>query len=83
MLQDADLSCFVYVEQLTLLLFLKMADQRTEPPYNRATIVPPDLGWKALVGAQASRSNISNTAPWSTLSGLSSISCSRMAARRR
>ena len=26
-LQDAGLSCFEYVEQLTLLLFLKMADQ--------------------------------------------------------
>ena len=29
-LQDAGLSCFEYVEQLTLLLFLKMADDVTE-----------------------------------------------------
>ena len=43
------LSCFEDVEQLTLLLFLKMADQLTEPPYNRAPIVPPELGWKALL----------------------------------
>lgn len=48
-LQDAGLSCFEYVEQLTLLLFLKMADQLTEPPYNREPIVPPELGWKALL----------------------------------
>ena len=48
-LQDAGLSCFEYVEQLTLLLFLKMADQLTEPPYNRPPIVPVDLGWKALL----------------------------------
>ncbi len=48
-LQDAGLSCFEYVEQLTLLLFLKMADQLTEPPYDRAPLVPPDLGWKALM----------------------------------
>jgi type I restriction enzyme M protein len=48
-LQDAGLSCFEYVEQLTLLLFLKMADQLTDEPYNRAAIVPPDLGWKALL----------------------------------
>jgi type I restriction enzyme M protein len=48
-LQDAGLSCFEYVEQLTLLLFLKMADQLTEEPYNRAAIVPPELGWKALL----------------------------------
>lgn len=48
-LQDAGLSCFEYVEQLTLLLFLKMADQLTEQPYNRAPIVPPEYGWKALL----------------------------------
>lgn len=48
-LQDAGLSCFEYVEQLTLLLFLKMADQLTEPPYSKPPIVPPELGWKALL----------------------------------
>jgi type I restriction enzyme M protein len=48
-LQDAGLSCFEYVEQLTLLLFLKMADRLTEPPYDREPIVPPELGWKALL----------------------------------
>jgi type I restriction enzyme M protein len=48
-LQDAGLSCFEYVEQLTLLLFLKMADQLTESPYERPPIVPVDLGWKALL----------------------------------
>jgi type I restriction enzyme M protein len=48
-LQDAGLSCFEYVEQLTLLLFLKMADQLTEPPYDRAPLVPRELGWKALL----------------------------------
>ena len=48
-LQDAGLSCFEYVEQLTLLLFLKMADQLTEEPYNQPPIVPPELGWKALL----------------------------------
>ena len=49
-LQDAGLSCFEYVEQLTLLLFLKMADQRTEPPYSQKPIVPPEFGWKPLLG---------------------------------
>jgi len=42
-------SCFEYVEQLTLLLFLKMADQLTEEPHNKPAIVPPTLGWKALL----------------------------------
>jgi type I restriction enzyme M protein len=48
-LQDAGVSYFEYVEQLTLLLFLKMADQLTEPPYEREPIVPPELGWRSLL----------------------------------
>lgn len=48
-LQDAGLSCFEYVEQLTLLLFLKMADQLTEEPHNKPTMVPRALSWKALL----------------------------------
>ena len=47
-LQQAGLSCVEYVEQLTMLLFLKMADQHTEPPYNQKPIVSPKWGWKAL-----------------------------------
>ena len=48
-LRDDGLSYMDYVEQLTLLLFLKMADQLTEPPYNRDPLVPPELGWKTLI----------------------------------
>src|SRR5436853_2259348 len=48
-LQDAGLSCFEYVEQLTLLLFLKMADQLTQPPYGKPAVIPATLGWKALL----------------------------------
>ena len=48
-LQDAGLSCFEYVEQLTLLLFLKMADQLTRPPFEREPVVPPELGWPPLL----------------------------------
>src|SRR5437773_6829400 len=48
-LQDAGLSCFEYVEQLTLLLFLKMADQLTEEPHDKPAVVPPELGWKSLL----------------------------------
>lgn len=50
-LQDAGLSCFEYVEQLTLLLFLKMADHLTEPPYEREPIVP-----RSSAGRRYSRS---------------------------
>jgi type I restriction enzyme M protein len=45
----AGLSNVEYVEQLTMLLFLKMADQLTEEPHNQQPIVPPELGWKALL----------------------------------
>lgn len=38
-----------YTEQITFLLFLKMADEQTRPPYNRKPIVPPSLGWQSLL----------------------------------
>jgi type I restriction enzyme M protein len=37
-----------YVEQLTYLLFLKMADEQTKPPFNRPSIVPSTYNWKTL-----------------------------------
>ena len=48
-LMGAGLSNVEYVEQLTMLLFLKMADQLTEAPYNREPVVPVELGWKTLL----------------------------------
>jgi type I restriction enzyme M protein len=48
-LMAAGLSNVEYVEQLTMLIFLKMADQLTEEPYNQKPIVPPELGWKSLL----------------------------------
>jgi hypothetical protein len=38
-----------YTEQITFLLFLKMADELTRPPYNRKPIVPPEQGWPSLL----------------------------------
>jgi type I restriction-modification system DNA methylase subunit len=35
-LRDDGMSYGDYVEQLTYLLFLKMADERSRPPYNQA-----------------------------------------------
>jgi|GEM_PF-1277943 len=48
-LMSAGLSNVEYVEQLTMLLFLKMADQLTEAPYHREPVVPAELGWKTLL----------------------------------
>ena len=39
-LRDDGMSYGDYVEQLTYLLFLKMADERSAPPYNQPSIVP-------------------------------------------
>jgi type I restriction enzyme M protein len=48
-LRDDGLSYMAYTEQITFLLFLKMADEQTKPPYNRAPIVPAKLGWPSLL----------------------------------
>jgi len=37
-----------YLEQLTYLLFLKMADEYTKPPYNRQLPIPPAYNWESL-----------------------------------
>jgi type I restriction enzyme M protein len=37
-----------YLEQLTYLLFLKMADEYTRPPYNRTLPIPPVYNWQSL-----------------------------------
>ncbi len=36
-------------EQLTYLLFLKMADERTKPPYNQPSVVPAKYNWPTLL----------------------------------
>ncbi len=37
-----------YLEQLTYLIFLKMADEYANPPYNRDVGIPEGYGWKSL-----------------------------------
>lgn len=37
-----------YLEQLTYLLFLKMADEYSKPPYNRDIHIPDDCKWETL-----------------------------------
>jgi type I restriction enzyme M protein len=47
-LRDDGLSYQDYIEQLTFLLFLKMADEQTRVPFSRPAIVPKDLDWVSL-----------------------------------
>ena len=48
-LRDDGLSYMAYTEQITFLLFLKMAHEQTQPPWNRASIVPEGLDWPSLL----------------------------------
>lgn len=48
-LRDDGMSYGDYVEQLTYLLFLKMADERAQPPYNQPSIVPAEYAWASLL----------------------------------
>lgn len=48
-LRDDGLSYGDYVEQLTFLLFLKMADEQTQPPFNKPSPIPKEFGWDKLM----------------------------------
>src|SRR5256712_5172144 len=48
-LRDDGLSYQDYIEQLTYLLFLKMADELAKPPFNRPLLVPVGLDWQSLL----------------------------------
>ena len=47
-LRDDGVSYGDYVEQLTYLLFLKLADEQTKPPFNKPSTIPSGLDWKSL-----------------------------------
>jgi type I restriction enzyme M protein len=49
-LRDDGVSYGDYVEQLTYLLFLKMADEYSKAPYNREIKIPKKLNWDSLKG---------------------------------
>src|SRR3954451_15212763 len=51
-LRDDGLSYMAYIEQITFLLFLKMADEQTKPPYNRKPIVPAGYDWATLLSKE-------------------------------
>ena len=48
-LRDDGLSYQAYIEQITFLLFLKMADEVTKPPFKRKAIVPAPYDWPNLL----------------------------------
>src|SRR4051812_32356828 len=48
LLRDDGLSYGDYVEQLTYLLFLKMAHERTQAPFNEESRIPAGYDWPSL-----------------------------------
>ena len=53
LLRDDGVSTIDYTEQLTYLLFLKMAHERATRPINPETIVPDDCSWQRLLDEEA------------------------------
>src|SRR6516162_9687607 len=51
-LRDDGLSYGDYLEQLTYLLFLKMAHEQTKPPFNRPPVVPEAYNWASLLDVE-------------------------------
>ncbi len=49
-LRDDGVSYGDYLEQLTYLLFLKMADEYSKPPHNRSLGIPAEYSWESLTG---------------------------------
>ncbi len=49
-LRDDGVSYGDYLEQLTYLLFLKMADEYSKSPYNRTLPIPTEYSWESLSG---------------------------------
>ena len=47
-LRDDGVSYGDYLEQLTYLIFLKMADEYAKPPYNRDVGIPAEYNWRSL-----------------------------------
>jgi type I restriction enzyme M protein len=48
-LRDDGVSYGDYVEQLTYLVFLKMADEQTRPPFGKTSAIPKGFDWQSLV----------------------------------
>ena len=45
-----------YLEQLTYLLFLKMADEFSKPPHNRKLPIPKEYNWESLTAKSGAAS---------------------------
>ncbi len=72
-LRDDGVSYGDYLEQLTYLLFLKMADEFTKPPYKRILPIPEEYSWQSLVtknGAELEEHYVATLKALSNQSGM-------------
>ena len=53
-LRDGGVSFTNYIYQITSLLFLKMRDEQTKPPYNEPYIIPKQYRWDTLLEKKGS-----------------------------
>jgi hypothetical protein len=79
-LRDDGRSYADYLEQLTYLLFLKMADEQHE--YGLGRIVPDGYDWPSLIGSRARPWKLT-TSPFSTGSTRATTSLASFFARHR
>lgn len=49
-LRDSGVNMYEYTEQLTYMLFLKMAEERATRPLNPERVVPEEFSWHKLIG---------------------------------
>lgn len=57
-LRDVGVGYGDYLEQLTYLLFLKMADEYGKPPHNRKLAIPKEYNWESLIGKKGAELEI-------------------------
>lgn len=57
-LRDVGVGYGDYLEQLTYLLFLKMADEYSKPPYNRQLNIPEEYNWESLISLKGAELEI-------------------------
>src|ERR1022692_4846971 len=63
-LRDDGLSYGDYVEQLTFLLFLKMADEQSRPPFNKPSPIPKGKDWPSLLAKDGDELEIHYRIRW-------------------
>ena len=61
-LRDDGMSYGDFIEQIAYLLFLKMADERSGPPYNQPTMTSAMCAWPTLLAKTGSGTRRSSAA---------------------